>query len=80
MDLARVNQRELMEMLINLLSSWSGSVFNLKAHTVFPRAFLDLIVMKKAREIQSWFGEGDKFGRALFLLLLAQKTDAKKGR
>lgn len=49
MDLARVNQRELMEMLINLLSSWSGSVFNLKAHTVFRRAFLDLIVYDSQR-------------------------------
>ena len=49
MDLARVNQRELMEMLINLLSSWSGSVFNLKAHTVFRRAFLDLIAYDSQR-------------------------------
>lgn len=32
MDLAGVNQREMMEMLINSLSSWSDSVFNLKAY------------------------------------------------
>lgn len=28
---AKVNHTEMMEMLINLLSSWSDSVFNLKA-------------------------------------------------
>lgn len=55
MDLAIVNQRELMEMLINLLSSWSGSVFNLKALTVFWRAFLDLIAYDSQRNsIMVW--------------------------
>lgn len=34
MNLARVNEREMMEMLINLPSSWSDSVFNLKAYSL----------------------------------------------
>ena len=55
MGLAIVNQRELMEMLINLLSSWSGSVFNLKAYTVFWMVFSDLIAYDSQRKsIMVW--------------------------
>lgn len=39
MDHTRVNQREVMGMLINSLSSWSDSVSDLKAHSLLD-AFL----------------------------------------
>jgi hypothetical protein len=59
MDLAKVNQREMMEILINLLSSWSDSAFNLKA----PVFWVDFLRSDCLRQ-------PEKFNHGLVSLLL----------
>lgn len=59
MNLARVNQREMMEVLINLPSSWSDPVFNLKAYSLLG-GFLRF----------DWLWQPEKFNYGLVALLL----------